>query len=189
MRRTGLAAFACAAFSLVAVSSGAAAPATISFDELSGTGNPILTSIDTTGFNFASAHEHILGDPESCAFGGCVNNGTNTLMEEAGGLGGPITMTSSGGKKFKLLSLDAGPAFLDSAAAAAGGFPNATKLHVVATTAKGDILATDLVFTGSPRLQAFDLPKVFSSVVSVTFYGNTTDNTGGISLDDISVSG
>jgi hypothetical protein len=183
MKRIALATMV-AAFSLVAVPSALAAKP-LTFDEQNGTGNPIVTSIVSGNFTFTSAHEHIIGEPGICLFGGCVSNGTTTIAEEAGGVGQPITMAVTGGGEFKLKWVDAAPLFNDSAAASIGGVPNATQVYVVGTTSGGGTVSATLVLNGNPEFQSFKLPSDFKNLVSVTFYGNNASNTGGFQLDNI----
>src|SRR5215510_7853183 len=103
---------------------------TVTFDGMAGADDPTpLTSLTITEqgntFIFTSEHFHAMAQPE-CLFGGCVANSTVYIAEEAGSLGRPITMTREGGAPFTLTSFAGAQMFVDDAAAAAGGFPNAT---------------------------------------------------------------
>ena len=124
--------------------------------------------------------------PGICLFGGCTSGSTPYLAEEAGSLGRPITMTRPGGKAFELKSLSAAQNFNDDAAAAAGGFPNATAIYLVGTQAGGAQLTATLALPDT-GFASYKL-KDFKKLESVTFYGNNAGNTGGIAIDDIAVS-
>jgi hypothetical protein len=155
----------------------------IDFDDVDGTGNPVLTSLTTEGFTFTSGHFHAIGEPGICSFGGCVDNGTVYIQEEAGTLGLPITMVSADGGTFSLFGFEGAQAFLDDAAAALGKFPNATAVFVQGTFSGG-----------GQTIQSFDLDDVgfkeftvvMTELVSVTFVGSTDDSDpGAFALDNI----
>ena len=105
----------------------------ITFDSVASFGNPEISSLTTEGFTFSSGHFHTVDTPGLCAFGGCVPNmdgSTVYISEEAGSLASPITMFATSGSPFLLNSFWGTKAFLDDAAALAGGFPNAGTIHV-----------------------------------------------------------
>ena len=158
---------------------------TITFDDVPGTGNPTLTSLTTQGYTFTSTHFHAVGEPLLCKFGGCVDNGTVYINEEAGGIGGPITMTSATGANFTLTGFAGAQPFLDDAAAAAGGFPNATTVRVVGTLAGGGTVSASFALPDT-GFQTFTLPSTFTNLSSATFSGLTASGgAGGIALDNI----
>ena len=78
-----------------------------------------------------------MGDPGNCTFGGCADNGTVYIAEEAGSLGLPITMVSESGGPFSLIGFDGAQLLLDDAAAGAGGNPNATSVDLTGTFSGG----------------------------------------------------
>lgn len=158
----------------------------VTFDGVNGAGNPILTTLTVTEQGettvFTSGHFHAMGDSSICLFGGCVSNGTVYLAEEAGSLGQPINMRVSG-STFTLFALQVAQQFNDDAAAAAGGFPNATTLHLVGTTAGGTVQANCAIpNTGFGTCSA----PGFSNLTSVTFSGLTASGgAGAIAIDSI----
>lgn len=166
----------------------------INFDSAPGSGNPIITSYAESGFTFTSSHMHTVDSPTICLYGGCVDDGTTYLSEEAGSLGGPITMSSTNGSAFNLLGFDGAEVFLDAAAASAGGFPNANMINVVGTLMGGGtvsaLLSLDGLADGAGGIadfQSFNLAG-FTNLSSVVFSGLTdTGGTGGISLDNLNV--
>jgi hypothetical protein len=169
---------------ILALAAFAAGPSTaqiVTFEDFSGTARPndIYTSITSAGYEFASVHEHFVNQPAS--FGG-ITNGTAYISEEAGGLGLPITMTRAGGGTFTLNALDGGPPFVSAPA----DYPNATQIYVVGRKDGGGQVSTTLALSGAPAFQNFALQGL-DSVTSVTFYGNSASNTGGIALDNIVV--
>jgi hypothetical protein len=159
--------------------------AVITFESISGAGNPILTTYSEAGFTFSSSHEHVVGD-----FSGFANNGTQYLAEEAGGLGQPITMTQTAGGSFSIGSLDAAELFINNSLS--GSFPNANILHIVGALSGGGTVTADLNLDGIidgaggvDDFQHFTLSG-FTDLVSVTFSGLlVTGAPGGISLDNI----
>ncbi|MBI5256665.1 MAG: PEP-CTERM sorting domain-containing protein [Burkholderiales bacterium] len=173
----------CAALAL-GLSALSAQAAVIGFEGISGDGNPIVTSYSEAGFVFSSSHMHVVAPSIALA-----SNGTQSLVEEAGGLGGPITMTHGGGATFSISSLDAAEVFVGGSA----GFPNASILRVVGTLFGGGTVTADLALDGvldgtggAADFQHFVLSG-FDNLVSVTFSGLlATGGTGGISLDNIS---
>ena len=182
----------CLAIAVAAVVGSAATgfASTITFDTVSGAGNPQMTTLTTQGFTFTSGHFHAIGDPSLALFGGDISDGTVYIAEEAGGLGQPITMTEVGGGAFTLNGFDGGPNFMDGAAAAAGGVPNASEIDVVGTLFGGGPVRAALTLNGTSSFQTLSVGGSFVNVTSVTFSGKSvTGGTGGISLDNIVVNG
>src|SRR5262249_38498774 len=158
---------------------------TITFDTVSSIDNPVRASLTTEGFMFTSIHFHTIDNPELCTFGGCVNNSTVYIMEEAGNLGSPITMTGATGAPFMLTSFAGAQPFLDDTAAASAGFPNATIVSVVGTLAGGGTVSASFALP-EEGFQTFTLPSTFANLVSTTFSGSTASgDPGGIALDNI----
>ncbi len=175
---------------------GQAQATTVTFDSVPSVGNPILTSLTTQGFTFTSGHFHTMDSPTIALFGGAVANGTIYIAEEAGSLGVPITMAEAGGQRFTLSSFDGAEMFLDPAAAAAGGFPNANQINVVGSLWGGGTVSAMFPLDGiadgaggAADFQTFALPASFTNLTSVVFSGAVvTGLPGGISLDNINTS-
>jgi hypothetical protein len=170
----------------LAVVSTPAWAAVIDFEGVPGVGNPIPgATLTVDGFDFTSGHFHVIGSPGICQFSGCVTP-VQYLLEEAGSLGLPITMTKSGGGTFSFDSFDADQPFIDSAAAAAGGFPNASIFDVFITFADASTTLLSLGGDGVPSFQTFGVG--LDNVVSAVFSGRSvTGGTGGIAIDNITV--
>ena len=173
----------------VFVSAVAVSACMITFDGVNGVGNPILTTLTVTEQGqtvvFTSGHFHAIGSPNICSFGGCPNNGTVYIWEEAGSLGLPINMARSDGGTFSLLGFQAAQPFNDCAAAAAGGFPCATTVRVVGNLATGGTVGFACPIASSTFTQCTP-PGTFTNLRSVTFSGSTaTGGTGGIAIDNI----
>jgi hypothetical protein len=162
-----------------------AAATTITFDAVLSSGNNTLTTLTTDGFVFTSLHFHTIDNPAT-SFGGSPNNGTIYIAEEAGSLGRPITMALVGGTQFTLSSIDAAKQFLDNAAAAGGGFPNADTLDITGFLAGGGTVSASFSLLNS--FQTFLLPGTFTALNSVIFSGSQlSGGAGGIALDNIGV--
>jgi len=163
---------------------------TITFDGVNGTGNPILTTLTVTEQGqtvvFSSGHFHAVGSPATCSFGGCVDNGTVYIQEEAGSLGQPISMAMSNGSTLTLYGFQVAQPYNDDAAAAAGGFPNATTVQIVGNVATGGTVTATCPIPTTGFGQC-TLPGTFTNLTRVIFSGLTaTGGTGGISIDNIS---
>ena len=157
---------------------------TITFDSVASSGNPHPASVTTDGFKFSSGWFHTVDNPGLASFGGLVSSGTIFISEEAGILGQPITMTASGGGAFSLSSLFGSKVFVNSAAAASGGYPNADILNIIGNLSGGGTVSATFALGGS--FQQFFLPSTFTGLSSVVFSGSlTAGGTGGISLDTI----
>ena len=172
----------CLALSLAAVPQLAAA-ATITFDAVPSTGNPIITALTTQGFDFTSGHFHTIDVPLA------ADNGTIYIAEEGGSLGQPITMAPTGGGVFSLTAIDVGEPLNDAS------FPNATTFRVVGNLFGGGtvtaLFSIDGLFDGAGGImdfQTFLLPATFINLTSVVFDGLlATGGPGGIGLDNIVV--
>ena len=117
---------------------GPVSAAVVTFDDVVvGANNADQTSVNSGGFNFTSTHFHIINNASFCGFGGCVGNGTQYALEDAPTLAGPVTMSKIGGGTFSLTSFDGAEVFLNSTAAATGGFPNAAYIRVVGNVSGG----------------------------------------------------
>lgn len=167
----------------------------ITFNTVPSVGNPVVTVLTTDGYTFTSGHFHTVDSPGICVFGGCVDNGTIYISEEAGSLGLPITMARSDGTPFTLNGIDGAEVFIDSAAAIAGGFPNAFTLDLEGSLSGGGTLSISFALDGLkdgaggiPDFQTFLLPPTWTGLASVTFSGTFLPGTaGGISLDNMVV--
>ena len=165
-----------------------ASAATITFDLVPSSGNPILTTLTTDGFTVTSGHFHTVDSPGIISFGGAVNNGTIYIGEEAGSLGLPMTLVQALGGQFALTSIDGAKLFLGNAAAASGGFPNADTLNILGNLNGGGTVSAS--FSLANAFQTFFLPGTFANLDSVVFSGSLfTGAPGGIALDNIVVNG
>ncbi len=175
------------------IAAGSVQASVVTFDAVPGVGNPTLTTLTTEGFTFTSGHFHAMGSPAGTAFGGAADNGTIYISEEAGPLGLPITMAAAGGQPFSLISFDGTEPWIDAAAAAAGGFPNANYINVVGNLSGGGAVNAQFALDGivdgaggAADFQTFVLPGTFANLTSVIFSGAlVTGGPGGMSLDNI----
>ena len=179
--------FAKAALIAVAVATSAC---TVTFDQVNGTGNPILTSLTVTEGGqttvWTSGHFHAIGSTGICAFSGCVASTTVYLQEEAGSLGQPINMARAGG--FSLTSFLVAQPFNDDAAAAAGGFPNAVTVRVVGNFLAGGTTVGTCAIPNT-GFGTCTLPGTFTGLASATFSGLTAaGGAGGIAIDTVAFS-
>jgi PEP-CTERM motif len=120
----------------------------VTFDDVAAGDNDIQTSVNSGGFNFASDHFHITNNPAGCSFGGCVGNRTQYASEDAPTLAEPVTMTKIGGGTFSLTSFDGAETFINSAAAATGGYPNAAFIRVVGNLSGGGTVVANFQLDG-----------------------------------------
>lgn len=150
----------------------AASAATVTFEGYPGaSGNPTLSSpTDIEGLTFSSSHMHIIGSPGSCGFGGCVSP-ASYMGVDGPTLGGPVTVTLTGGGLFSLTSFESSFVWNDSNAAAGGGFPNGQGILVVGyLSGGGTVTATfELGLGFAPHtLTGFDnlTSAVFSAYIT-----------------------
>jgi hypothetical protein len=166
----------------------------VTFDAVPSSGNPIITILTTDGFTFTSGHFHTVDSPTIANFGGSVANGTIFIGEEAGSLGLPITMANSLGNPFSLVGFDGAEAFLNSTAAAAVGYSNASNIVLNGVLFGGGTLSATFALDGIKDglggvndFQSFLLPA-WTNLSSVTFSGLTdAGGHGGFALDNIDV--
>jgi PEP-CTERM motif len=173
--------------------------ATVTFDDVVvGPNNPVQGSVNSGGFNFTSTHFHIANNAPFCGFGGCVGNGTQYALEDAPALAGPITMTRIGGGTFALTSFDGAEVFLDSTAAASGGFPNAAYIRVVGNLSGGGSIVTYFALDGvkdgnggAADFQHFVFGLGWTNLTSAVWSGTLGPGTGtggaSLSFDNIVV--
>lgn len=156
--------------------------------------NPIVFSTNSRGFNFSSAHHHVINNPPAGGPAGLASNGTQYIAEEGGNTGAPITMTRAGGGTFSLASFDAAEVFV----VAPSPFPNATILDVLGNLSGGGIVSISFVLDGIidgvgglVDFQSFLLPASFTNLVSVVFSGSILGGStnAGISLDNLNAIG
>lgn len=152
----------------------------IDFNSVPSSGNPILTTLTTGGYQFSSTHFHTIDS----TFGSLVSNGTIYIAEEAGNLGGPITMSKVGGGVFSLNRFDGAKLFLSNTP----GFPNADFINVVGNLFGGGTVSAQFALQTAVAFQTFLLPGTFVNLTSVTFSGSVIGgDAGGIALDNIEV--
>jgi hypothetical protein len=165
----------------------------ITFNEIAPT-EAITTSVSSMGYNFTSGHMHTYGGPGRWDL--IASNGTTTLGYESG-RGLPITMARADGAAFSLLSLDVSEFSPNDG----GDRPNAEFLRVIGTWLDGSTASLDLVLDGIKAdgvggvvdFEHFQLPSLFTNVVSIVFQGLRFDTrgdlgyNGGVSMDNIEV--
>jgi len=184
-----------AALSLMAAGSRVQANV-VTFNGVSSSGNPTLTlftPLTTEGFTFTSPHFHTVDSPGTTGYGGAVDNGTIYIAEEAGSLGLPITMAAQSGQPFGLVSFDGAELWLDAAAAASGGYPNAYYINVLGNLSGGGTVNAQFTLDGiadgaggAADFQTFALPGSFVNLASVVFSGaQVTGAPGAIALDNL----
>jgi hypothetical protein len=141
---------------------------------------------DIQGLTFDSSHYHVIG-ATLCGFGGCVD-GVNYLSVDGPTLGQPVTVTLTEGGTFSLDSLQGSMVWNDSAAAAAGGFPNAQLLHIVGNLSGGGTVTQD--FELGLGFQTFNLSG-FTNLTSAVFSGSVIGGTNNASfaVDNIAFNG
>ena len=166
----------------------------ITFDDVAGNTNAIITTTTSGGYTFTSTHFHVTDNPGLCAFGGCVSNGTNYAAEDAPQLAGPVTMTSASGGTFTLLSFDGAELFLDDAAASAGNFANAERIRVVGNFAGGGSIQADFILDGLKDgagglndFEAFSFDANWTGLTSVVWSGIVEGNLASMAFDNINV--
>lgn len=175
-------------FSCATASANFSQATVITFDSVSSSGNPILTTLTTDGFEFTSGHFHTVD-----SFTGLnVDNGTIYISEEAGTSGLPITMAKVGGGTFSLTGFDGAEVFLGNSIP---DLPNATNINLVGTLSGGGVItatcALDGVADGPGGVADFQACSLsgFTDLTSVTFSGAALQGTGGVSLDNLVVDG
>jgi hypothetical protein len=165
---------------------GAASAATITFNEVSGAGNPIITSLMSGGFMFASEHFHTIAAGQ----GAFSDNGTTFIADDIGGPEDNIVMTAIGGVPFTLNSFDVAELFVRNQPER----PNATAVEVIGALMGGGTVTQTFSFDlvtdgpgGVADFQTFFLASTFTNLVSVTFRGLFGLGGGAIGLDNIVV--
>jgi hypothetical protein len=158
---------------------------TITFDSVPSSGNPILTTLTTDGFDFNGLHFHTI---DNTAGGLFVSNGTIFLASESEvDLGRPITMTRSGGGTFSLDRFDGAETFFAS--------PTWALITVSGVQQGGGLLSATFTLDGIADgvggvadFQSFVLS--WTNLTSVTFDGRlVTGARGGFSIDNLVVDG
>jgi hypothetical protein len=170
---------------LIALAAALSGCGVIDFEDVDGTGNPVLTTLTTKGFMFTSEHFHAVGEPGACDFGGCVDNGTVYILGEDRLLSTPITMRSASGAPFSLFGFDGAQPFNDDAAAAAAGFPNASHIGVEGTFVGG---GTETQFFALDDVGFKTFSFAWSNLESVIFVGLLPPAFGGWAIDNIQIS-
>jgi hypothetical protein len=139
----------------------------VDFEDVASSGNPIVTLVDSGGFQFSSAHFHTIDDPAS--FGGVpeLPGSTVYIGHEGGDLGRIITMTANSGGTFAVYGLDATKLWLSPPAA----YPNATHVELVGYHSGGGSTTVDLSLAEPPGWQTYDLNPPLTDLTSLTING------------------
>ena len=156
---------------------------TITFNGVPSSGNPILTTLTTDGFDFNGDHFHTVDNTA----GVLVSNGTIYLASESeSDLGRPFTMTRSGGGTFSLAQFDGAETFFASptwALITVNGIQQGGGLLSATFTLDG---IADGLPGGVADFQTFALG--WTNLTSVTFDGRlVTGARGGFSIDNLLV--
>lgn len=169
-----------------AAAMGAASAATITFNDVSGAGNPVISALSNGGFMFASEHFHAIAAGQT-AF---ADNGTTFLADDIGEADNNIVMTQIGGAPFTLNSFDIAELFVRHQPTR----PNASAVEVIGTLMGGGTVTQVFSFdlsndgpSGVADFQTFFLASTFTNLVSVTFRGLLGAGGGAIGLDNIVV--
>jgi hypothetical protein len=175
-----------AAISLVAAV-GSVQAGVVTFDGISSSGNPVVTTLTTEGFTFTSGHFHTIDR----TIVGLADDGTIYIGEEAGVLGLPITMAAQSGLPFSLISFDGAELYV----VPPSSYPNASYINVLGNLSGGGTVNAQFLLDGivdgagkAADFQTFALPGTFTNLASVTFSGaQFTGAPGAIALDNMAV--
>jgi hypothetical protein len=157
------------------------APATaldITFESVDSTGNPIVGTLETSGYRFTADSLRVIGTP-----GTYVTDGSAVYIARTVTTSGGITLVRADGTPFDLYEFDAaGPFALPSAAA------NAQRVGLFGARPDGGLLTAFYSLSGFSGFDHFVVPAGWSSLASVTFTGIFSDATpGALALDDVGV--
>ncbi len=158
---------------------------TVTFDPFPFNDSRILSgTVTIEGFDFTSAHFHIVGVPNPC----CVSDGTKYLGVDGFALGFPVTMTEHGGGTFSVLGLDAAKLFLQ-VGGNGPGFPNAVTLDLLGNVLGGGTVNTSLLLPPEGSFSTFTVSG-FSNLTSLVISGSVPGVTDDASwaVDNIAVS-
>lgn len=155
----------------LALAAASASAQLVDFEDVDGSGNPIVTDVASGGFRFTSDHFHAISNPEG--FGGSGNESRTWIGHEGGDLGRAITMTRASGGLFDLHSFDGAELWINSNSS----YPNASEIEVVGTRADGSTVTQRVRLDGivdgrggRADFQAFDL-RGFTGLRAATFNG------------------
>jgi hypothetical protein len=158
-----------------------AAPAAaldITFEDVMGTGNPIVTLYETSGYRFTGAFRTI--DAPGTAF---VSNGSAVYIAQPAGLPG-IALSRSDGAPFELYDFDASGLHLTPPA----GSPNAQQVSLLGLQMGGGMLSATYTLGSLPGFTHFSVPSTWSNLQLVTISGlAAAGGSGALALDDIGV--
>ena len=151
---------------LVAIAAQASAQF-VDFEDVASSGNPIVTLVNSGGYQFTSEHFHTIDDPGG--FGGVpeLPGSTVYIGHEGGNLGRIITMTANSGGTFAVYGLDATKLWLS----APGGYPNASHVELVGYHSGGGSTTVDLPLAEPPGWQTYDLSSPLTDLTSLTING------------------
>jgi hypothetical protein len=158
--------------------------ATITFNAVPSSGNPVLTTLTTEGYTFASAEFRPI-DIRVSAFGMPMSDGIYLSQQNASIPNSAITMTRASGEAFSLAGLSMAKPWWVTNAAAAAGMPNADYVEIVGALSGGGVVSV------TAPLQHNFLPvslQGIQSVTSVQFIGRlNAGGLGGVAIDNLIV--
>ena len=157
-----------------------AAALDLTLDDVLSVGNPLVTSVETSGYRFSGPALRTIDTPGSTY----VSNGSGVYLAQtvAGPVGG-ITLQRIDGLPFDLYEFAAAGLF-----AAGAGSANATHLSLLAIQAGGGGLSAIYDFAASTGFVHFSVPASWSNLEFVTFGGVfSATAAGALALDDVGV--
>ena len=156
-----------------------AAALDLTLDDVLSVGNPLVTSVETSGYRFSGPALRTIDTPGSTY----VSNGSAVYLAQAvaGPVGG-VTLQRIDGMPFDLYEFAAAGLF-----AAGGGSPSSTHVSVLAIQVGGAGLSAIYDLTAGGFVQ-FPVPTSWNNLEFVTFAGVFSAATAGaLALDDIGV--
>jgi hypothetical protein len=152
----------------------------LTLDDVLSVGNPLVTSVETSGFRLSGPDLRTIDTPGSTY----VSNGSAVYLAQtvAGPVGG-ITLQRIDGLPFDLYEFAAAGLF-----AAGAGSPNSTHVSLLAIQVGGAGLSAIYDLAASPGFIHFPVPASWNNLEFVTFSGVLSATTAGaLALDDVGV--
>jgi hypothetical protein len=156
----------------------AAGALAITFDDVIGVDNPIVTMLDTHGYRFTGSFRTI------DAPGGTLASNASAvyLGQEASGPG--ITVTRTDGGPFILYEFDAAGLHVPSSP----GSANAQQVSLAGLRIGGGLLSATYGLSSLPSFAHFSVPSTWNDLQAVTFTGLLSASTpGAFAIDDVGV--